>query len=463
MSASSLGVKKLLLVFGDLALLFISLAITLRVRYGAEMFTNQWEGHLLPFTLIFILWIVILYISELYDIQKAKNNVHFYRHFFYALITSGAIAIGFFYVIPLFRIAPKTNLVIVLGIFAALFTIWRMAFNHWIAPRLLRRRILFVGRTSESDELIKIFQNDSQLGYLPVAVVELSKKHTAPLPGVETYTTLKHIRAIVTAHEIDMVVLSIDIHEQSELTQELYELIFWNLDIINTSTLYEHITGRVPLSALSESWFLENLRSGHVRLYDVFRTVFDLIFAIIILVITAVLTPIIAILIKTTSPGPIFFTQKRLGKNGKEFLVYKFRTMHALNPDGSAELDGAQFATKKDSRVTKVGSLMRKLRIDEFPQAYNILKREMNLIGPRPERPDFVEKLEQDMPFFTVRHIVRPGLTGWAQINYPYAQSLEELLIKLQYDLYYIKNRSVMIDVAIFLKTINIVLRRKGL
>ncbi len=457
------NIKKLLLLAGDVFILFAALGITLRLRYGADLFFSQWQIHLLPFILVFALWIVILYISELYDIQKAKNNVHFYRQFFYALIISGAIAIGFFYVIPFFRIAPKTNLVIVLGLFAVLFTIWRMSFNHFIAPRLLRRRLLFVGRTNEVDELVKIFQNDSQLGYLPVAIVDLSENKKPNLSEVETYSSLQHIRAIVTAHEIDMVVLSIDIHEQHELTQELYELIFWNLDITNFGTLYEHITGRVPLSALSESWFLENLRPGHVRLYDMFRMSFDSIIAIVILVITGVLLPLLALLIKSTSPGPLFIKQKRIGKNSKTFTIYKFRTMHALGKDGSAEINGAEFAKTKDNRVTKIGKFLRKTRIDEFPQALNILKSEMSLIGPRPERPEFVKKIEQDMPFYTVRHIVRPGITGWAQINYPYAKSLEELLVKLQYDLYYIKNRSIMIDAAIFLKTINILFRRKGL
>ena len=464
MTQTTATAKKIILLVGDAILLYGALALTLILRYGQQEFALQWDLHAEPFTAIFVLWLVILYISDLYNIQKAKNNVHFYRRFFEALIGAGAIAIGFFYAIPFFEIAPKTNLVIVMVMFAVFFTIWRMLFNHAIAPRILRRRVLFIGYTAEMKELIQLFSQDTQLGYLPVALVPLcDDDDVKSLKNTEVYSTLNHIRAIVTAHEIDTVVLNLDMGEQYELTQELYELIFWNLTIINGGTLYEHITGRIPLSVLSESWFLENLQSGYAKGYDMFRFVFDVILAAALLAVTAVLTPFIAIALKSTSPGPIFFAQKRVGKNGKPFTLYKFRTMHALAKDGSAELENTpQLAQKNDTRITKVGALLRKTRLDEFPQALNIIKGEMSFIGPRPERPEYIAKLEKSMPFFTVRNIVRPGLTGWAQINYPYAGTIKEMVNKLQYDLYYIKNRSIMIDVAILLKTINTVLRRKG-
>lgn len=454
--------KKFLLVVGDLVVLYGALALTLLIRYGQELWGAQWDIHLRPLSLIFVLWIGILYITGLYDVQRAKNNVLFFRHFFEALIASTAVAIAVFYISPFFSIAPKTNLLITIGFYGALFSLWRMVYNHVLAPRLLRRRVLFVGRTLEVEELIGVFSRNPQLGYLPVALVELTENAGGPIAGIERYTTLKHIRAIVTAHEIDTVVLAINIHEQRSLTQELYELIFWNLDITNIATLYEHITGRVPIVSLSESWFLENLHTRH-RMYDSFRIVFDTIFAVILLIITAGITPILAVLIRASGPGPVFIHQVRIGKNGKRYTIAKFRTMKALAADGSAETGAPEFAQEGDARVTPIGNYLRKFRIDEFPQAWNILKGEMALIGPRPERPEFVEKITDSMPFFTVRHIVRPGLTGWAQINYPYAKSFEEMLVKLQYDLYYIKNRSIMIDVAIFLKTINVMIRRKGL
>lgn len=455
--------KKFLLLVGDIVMLYSALALTLLVRYGQEAWSVQWDIHLLPLSIIFVLWIGILYITGLYDVQRAKNNVLFFRNFLEALVASTALAIAVFYISPFFSIAPKTNLLITVGFYGLLFTLWRMLYNQVLAPRLLRRRVLFVGRTLEVEELVGVFNRNPQLGYLPVALVELTENAGGPITGIERYTTLKHIRAIVTAHEIDTVVLAIDIHEQRALTQELYELIFWNLDIINIATLYEHITGRVPIASLSESWFLENLHTRH-RMYDAFRVSFDTVFALVLLAITAIMTPFLALLIRGSSPGPLFIRQIRIGKNGKRYTIAKFRTMKALAADGSAELDGAAtFAQEGDARVTRVGNYLRKFRIDEFPQAWNILKGEMALIGPRPERPEFVEKITDSMPFFTVRHIVRPGLTGWAQINYPYAKSFEEMLVKLQYDLYYIKNRSIMIDVAIFLKTINVMIRRKGL
>lgn len=165
---------------------------------------------------------------------------------------------------------------------------------------------------------------------------------------------------------------------------------------------------------------------------------------------------------QTTSSGSIFFIQERVGRHGKKFKMIKFRTMHHPVGQDSAEAEGAQFATKNDPRITTVGKWLRKLRIDELPQVWNVLKGDMSFIGPRPERPEFVEQLTERMPYYALRHLTRPGLTGWAQVRYRYASTLDDNLIKLQYDLFYVKNRSIILDAAILLKTINTVLRSQG-
>jgi lipopolysaccharide/colanic/teichoic acid biosynthesis glycosyltransferase len=174
------------------------------------------------------------------------------------------------------------------------------------------------------------------------------------------------------------------------------------------------------------------------------------------------LLPIIALGIKTTSKGPVFFRQKRVGLGGKIFDLYKFRSMYVLSPDGSAETDGAEFAQKEDKRVTPFGKLLRKTRLDELPQVINLLRRDISFIGPRPERPEIVEQLVAKMPYYPLRHVVRPGLTSWAVLHQNYTDNLETSLQKLQYDLYYIKNRSFLLDLSILLRTINIVIRLKG-
>ena len=214
---------------------------------------------------------------------------------------------------------------------------------------------------------------------------------------------------------------------------------------------------KVPLEAISQLWFLENISRGEKRLYEFLKRLTDISLAIIGGIVFAVLYPFIALAIKWETEGPVFYKQSRIGKGGKIFEVIKFRTMIK-----EAEKYGAVWATKNDQRVTKAGRFLRKTRLDELAQVINILKGEMSVVGPRAERPEFVEKLKKEIPFYDERLLVRPGLTGWAQINYGKDLDSNDTKEKLQYDLYYIKNRSLTIDLAVILKTIKTVLSATG-
>ena len=215
--------------------------------------------------------------------------------------------------------------------------------------------------------------------------------------------------------------------------------------------------GKVPLSAIGEVWFLENLAESEKKFYENFKRIFDMFFAIIFGIISLIFYPIIAILIKIDSKGPVFYKQKRVGLNGEVFTVYKFRTMIE-----DAEKDGVKWADNEDKRITKVGRFLRKTRLDELPQLLNIFFGDMSFVGPRPERVEFVETLEKQIPYYNIRHIIRPGLTGWAQVNFRYGASVEDSIEKLQYELYYIKHRCFILDISIILKTIKIVLKGSG-
>jgi len=232
--------------------------------------------------------------------------------------------------------------------------------------------------------------------------------------------------------------------------------------VINLADFYEEMTGRIPPSIFSEGWFIASLQKQQKKIYDRLRMIADYLTAIVIGIFFIATFPLIALLIKLDSRGPIFFKQKRVGRLGKNFTIYKYRTMKALNKDGSAEIDGPRFAEKKDSRITFVGRLLRKTRVDEIPQFINMLRKEMTIIGPRPERPVFVENLNEIMPYYSLRQLVKPGVTGWAQIKHGYTGSTDGNLRKLEYDLYYIKNRGPLLDLAILLKTINIVAKLAG-
>lgn len=228
----------------------------------------------------------------------------------------------------------------------------------------------------------------------------------------------------------------------------------------NLSKFSERITGKIPLGAIDRSWFLANLSEGEKRLYEAEKRLFDLFFSALFGIISLPFYLIIIIAIRTDSKGPVFYRQIRRGRGGKLFTLIKFRNMVADAEAGT----GPVWAAEDDKRVTKVGRLLRKSRIDEIPQLWNIFKGEMSFVGPRPERPEFHEKLKQEIPFYEERNLVAPGLTGWAQIKYKLdfrgGMTVQDTLEKVQYDLYYIKNRSFLLDVGIILKTVNIILTK---
>jgi exopolysaccharide biosynthesis polyprenyl glycosylphosphotransferase len=216
--------------------------------------------------------------------------------------------------------------------------------------------------------------------------------------------------------------------------------------------------GKILLESITGGWFVFSggfKRSLFLRL---FKKIADKVLAIMLLALTLPLSMVIALLIKISSPGPVLFRQVRVGEREKHFVLYKYRTMRA----DAEEKTGAVWAEKNDPRVTGLGGILRKTRLDEIPQLYNVLKGDMCFIGPRPERPEFVEKLKQVIPFYSQRHFIKPGLTGWAQVKYPYGASVEDAIEKLRYDLYYIKNMSVNLEILIILETIKVVLFSRG-
>ncbi|MBP7992593.1 MAG: sugar transferase, partial [Candidatus Magasanikbacteria bacterium] len=270
------------------------------------------------------------------------------------------------------------------------------------------------------------------------------------------------LRAAITTHKAHTVIPAPGFSNHPDTVRELYELLFWPVRIMEFSTFYETITGRVPAASYSDGWFISNLVNRDQQLYDSVRRVIDYAVGIGMGILFIALFPFIAVAIKTNSKGPILFKQKRMGWRSTTFTIQKFRTMYALAADGSAETEGAVFAQKNDDRITKVGTFLRKTRLDELPQFWNLLRGDISLIGPRPERPEIFAKLETAMPYYHLRLLVKPGITGWAAINQHYAGTIDEAIQKLQYDLYYIKNRSALLDLVIVLRTINVVLRMMG-
>jgi exopolysaccharide biosynthesis polyprenyl glycosylphosphotransferase len=238
----------------------------------------------------------------------------------------------------------------------------------------------------------------------------------------------------------------------------LYSLIRHGVSVTDTASLWEEIFCELPIESVSAVWFAGNLQNARSRRpFLTFKRALDIIAAIIIGILSAPLWPVIAAAIKLSGPGPILFSQVRLGLNGQPFTLYKFRTMGM-----DAEANGAQWATKNDPRATPVGRFLRHTHLDELPQIWNILKGEMSFIGPRPERPEFAAALEKSIPYYDLRYLVRPGITGWAQINYRYGSSTDDAKCKLAFDLYYVKNQSLFTELKVTLKTALMVFRGEG-
>ncbi|MDA2936973.1 sugar transferase [Acidobacteria bacterium AH-259-A15] len=267
------------------------------------------------------------------------------------------------------------------------------------------------------------------------------------------------IKDLIEEQRISTLVLSITHQVDGQLIQVMMDCLEQGVEIIPMPILYEQITGRVPIEHVGGSWYLAMPIShrGTSRLYGLAKRLMDIVLSSLGLLFLLPLTPFIALAIYINSPGPIFYRQERLGKAGRRFRVWKFRTMPT-----HAEKSGAVWAQKNDSRVTRVGELLRKTHIDEFPQFINILKGDMSVIGPRPERPEFVEDLEKMIPFYRTRLAVKPGMAGWGLVRQGYGSSAQDALIKLQYDLYYIKHQSIFLDIVIVLKTVIDMLTLRG-
>ncbi|MNY12702.1 UDP-N-acetylgalactosamine-undecaprenyl-phosphate N-acetylgalactosaminephosphotransferase [compost metagenome] len=262
---------------------------------------------------------------------------------------------------------------------------------------------------------------------------------------------------LITRRQVDTLVVAITHEIQETALKAIGDCVEQGCEVKSVARFYENLSGRIPVEHINHAWFAYELNEANRKIYTVTKRLFDIFFSLLGLLAIGLILPIIALLIKLESNGPVIYSQVRVGKGGKPFKIYKFRSMIQ-----NAESGGAVWARENDTRITKVGMFLRKSRLDELPQLVNVLIGDMSLVGPRPERPEFGETLSDAIPFYNRRHIVLPGITGWAQIKFPYAASIADAREKLQYDLYYIKNRSIFLDLVILARTILVVIKKLG-
>jgi len=452
MSYQSLSLKKYILLFGDVLIFFLSLYLTLLIRYGYGEMERSWPQHFWPFTAVFTLWIIIFYVSNLYDLTLAVNNFKFYSRTAKALFFSFLLGAAFFYLLPQLGIAPKRNLFIDIAITAILFFLWRQLFNVLLKSYLPKNNIAIVGLNEQVKELIKYFNYHPHLG-LNIDFIFYNKDiYEEGLYNIPLLKDVAKMKNRLIQEKITTVVLVDEINNESEVRSCLFDCIHLGIDFIKLPRFYEKITGKIPLESLSQTWFLENLREGGKLWFDKLKRTCDIFLAALAFIVSLPFWLPIALIIKLESHGAVFYKQKRFGKNNRLIYLKKFRTM---TEEGNTRLP----TVPNDPRVTHFGRFLRKTRLDELPQVINILKGEMSIIGPRPERPEIAGQLQQEIPFYNERTLILPGVTGWDQVCGEYhSPNLEDTLKKLQYDLYYIKNRSIFLDFAIILRTIRTVI-----
>lgn len=401
-----------------------------------------------------------LYYSDLYDLHVVSDRRELFIRLIQALGAASFILAVIYYWLPA-AIIGRGVFTIAALLIVGLVGGWRLLYD-WIGQHLApRERLLLVGTSAAAVSLAReLYDRHQELGVQIVGFVDPDPNRVGERlinPGV--IGTIDDIPTIIREHHVDRVVISLaDARGKLPMDKLLEMKLAGGVLFDHLATVYEEYTGKIAIENLRPSWliFSEGFRS--TRFDRAVKRMLDLVCASVALLVLAPVMALVAVAVRLTSHGPAVYHQTRVGRNGRVFVVHKFRSMRA---DAEAKT-GAVWAQSNDTRVTPVGRFLRRTRLDELPQLWNVLKGDMSMVGPRPERPEFVSQLTQQIPFYGLRHGVRPGATGWAQVRYTYGASVEDALQKLQYDLFYIKHVTVAFDLFILFSTIKTMLLRRG-
>lgn len=414
--------RQLILLLGDTFAFVIAFLLMATIRFDHGIFTQNAHLQAKLFATIFVIWLIVFFVFDLYTYTRINPTPRTIGLIIGAMLTNTSLSVLIFYLFPTQGITPKTNLAIVAAISLALIVAWRRSFYH-LFSQTFARRIGIIGRSESAHSLKELIATHPHIGTISFHSQELGEHAQVDLiiaenMSADTFLTLS--RTLGT--------------ERMSVIQA-YQILF----------------GRVPLQLMTDDYALTIITKERSGLF-VFTRIIEILISTLLLVITSpiLLVAVIAILIE--DGRPVLYTQLRVGKDGIPFTLYKLRSMKK-----DAEKHGAQWAIKNDTRTTRVGRILRKTHIDEIPQMYNIIRGDLALIGPRPERPEIVTELESHIPYYYLRHTVRPGFTGWAQIKFRYARTVLDSQEKFEYDLYYLMNKHPVLDVGIFIKTIQII------
>ena len=453
--------RPLVLVIGDLIIFPLSY---IAAYYLRSLFSPlETFGTILPVSFIVLATFCYLFIYYIFGMFDQKRDYFYWRSFiflFISVLVAGIFSSFLKYIIFLHPIGRGIYFIANLMILS-LSSLWRFSSSNLFKYLIKPTNTVIIGTEKPGQDIAEIIHKEKKdfkiLGFLndQKDKIEINLNDTIlPFLGFT-----QQINSLVKEHKIDLVVNSAPIISNPLSSKAILSAQLSGTRVLDISEMYQLIKERVPIDYIQDNWFIK--AKGFQRLDNSFLPKFkrflDATLSSLLLVISLPIWLLIALMIKINSKGPIFYSQQRVGQNESPFSLYKFRSMIE-----KAEKDKALWADENDKRITATGRILRKLHLDELPQLINVLKGEMSLVGPRPERPEFVEDLEKVIPYYSMRHSVKPGLTGWAQVNYPYASSVEDAKEKLEYDLYYISHMTFLMDIRILIQTLqNVFLGRE--
>lgn len=447
--------RNIVFFLGEGFLIFLAISSVYLFYTGSIFFFDGILLYAIRALLVTITFQLCLYYFDIYDLSTIPS--------FSDTATRVTQAFGFgcialavlYYFFPVIIISTKifwTGYVVI----CAVITIWRFFYAIILARRMFSQSVLLIGTGTLADNISLAIENKQDSGYKISALIGETPPNINPR-NIPVFQKADNLLLLCNKYKTEKIIIALDDKRGKMPVPELMSCKIHGIPIVTGINFYERLTGKIMVEKVNPSWIIYSEGFKQSRVGRFWKRLLDLIVSVAGLVLSMPLIVASALFIKLESPGTIFYNQKRVGEKGRNFNVIKFRSMRS-----DAEKDGPVWAAQKDNRVTRYGSFMRKTRIDEIPQMWNVLKGDMSFVGPRPERPVFVRELEAKIPYYSLRHIIKPGITGWAQVFYPYGASEEDALRKLEYDLYYIKNLTLFMDLWIIFQTIKIILFQKG-
>jgi sugar transferase (PEP-CTERM system associated) len=456
-----ISLRLLVLFFGDILVIILSIVTALRIRFLTGNFESivNWEMSW-PKVIVFVFpFFFSIFLMDLYNLDNLNGKIgkkELLTRIVFSLFLAFPILATMYYFLPHVMFGRGVFLLSFLSAAIDL-TIWRFFMEYLPYFPIAIKKVLIIGTGPLAKRLGDLIHNNAMRIYDLSGFVYCTNE-LLYVPLSQVLGRVDNLLRIVEKEDIKKIVVSLNEKRGVFPLQTLLDCKLKGIEVVDAPTFYEQLTGKLLIEETKPSWFIFSDGFKESVFYRSVKRVFDIIFSFFGLLILSPLMFIIAVLIKLDAKGSVFFKQERVGVNEKEFTIYKFRTM--VN---DAEKDtGPVWTQSHDARITRVGKILRKARLDEIPQMINVLKGEMSFVGPRPEREFFINELKKQIPYYSNRHTVKPGITGWAQVRYNYGSSLEDAIEKLRYELYYIKNMSFFLDMLIILETVKVMLSGKG-